>query len=409
MNNIPKILFLLAAPLVAIPSISSAANVTVPTSGTSNWEQDWNGATVLEDGTWLVPAASAGDNAIINQGKTVQVDTTISVVAGTVNIGNTNSGQPLTTLEINSGGSLTTGQINVSGNADAGLLKVQGGTLTTTAKIVVTDNGTFTVSSGTVNANLLEIDAANPAQANTAGVMNVNGGLVQTTSTATSNHLTLNGDLNISGGTVRFVDPTTGGSNFTPIAAGSTGAVNLTGGTLEIVGQTGATDTIALNGEYNISGGTFSAVNGQTFTNTGTVFNINGDDATIIIDRFNNSTASRAGTINFNFDETGVSVIEESDSSYAQLSNLTLNIDGSLYTGEAGTFDLFDYNNIASSAGTVNITGFYGVEGVDYYYEDDTTGNYSRLVIVNVPETSSYTLIAGCLGLSAVMMRRRRS
>lgn len=328
--------------LVGLSILSSAsAQVVTPTSGANsiaNWLQDWNNGTGVEGAFTTLP--QTGDSTvIINNGRTIQVDSAIATVAPIVVLQNTNeSNFPTAFLEINPGGSITIEQLTVSQNADAGTLSVQGGILN------VGDGGLYVKENGTVNV--------------TSGELLTNKSL-----------FLQGGDFNLSGGTVTLTDPESGGSTFQVMGNGTTGSLNISGGEFIVAGATAPLDTIQFRGEINLSGGTFSVVGGQAFGNAAsdTTFNIIGDGATINIDRFNNSVASRLTKFNFIFDESGVSSIKQGSNSYASLANTEITIDGSAYNGGPADFELFDYNNIAEISPSVTITGL-GTEGVNYTF-----------------------------------------
>ncbi|MGJ8725694.1 MAG: beta strand repeat-containing protein [Roseibacillus sp.] len=460
---------------VAFPSIGSAATVTVPggANTTSNYEQNWNNATVTSGGSGnLLPAASVPDNAIINQGRTVQVDSAIDVAAGNLVINNTNTSGTTATLEINSGGSLTSGTTTVSSNADAGVLNVQGGALTTGA-LDTRQNGTTTVSSGSLDSASVRVRGSGVA-GTPAGVMNVTGGTVTTSGTTTldsgaegngslnvsggsysaggavtvdgsvnvsgsgalsagTNNINVNtggsvnvsggtvtssaalslngGDFNVSGGTVTMTDPMPGGgagSTYNVTTAG-TGSLNVTDGSFIVAGATAGSDTIQFaNDSITVSGGIFDASGGQVIMTSNVQFNVVGDSATIQLDRLNLAPTSRQATINFVFDESGVSTIE--NAAFLSLSSATLLVDGTDYTGGVASHVLFTSNNLSTTIDPANITvtGF-GVEGVNWEIVQDqtTTEDIFFNVLAVVPEPSSALL--ALLGLTGLTLRRRRN
>jgi len=326
---------------------------------------------------------------------------------------------------VNAGGSLTAGTMIVSQNQWAGVLKVQGGTLATGA-LDIRDNGTVTVSSGSLTSSSITVAAqtvvtngilnisggtvtANGA-VNSSGTVNINGGTLATggntiqvaagnfnvsggavTSTTAIN--LSGGDMNLSAGSVTLTDPSPGGGTFIVMATGGTGKLNVTGGKFDVAGASGATDTMQIAGTINLSGGQLLLTNGQVIAaNTPTV-NIHGTNTVIRIDRLNLNQASRAVTFNFNFNSNGVSTIRESTSSYVDLSYATLNIDGSLYTGGPATFDLFKHANVVATSSVVNVTGF-GTSGVHYRIEQTNgVGGYVRLAVLNhAPVVTNLTM-----------------
>lgn len=294
---------------------------------------DW--ATIVEwsDDSVAPPAFAVStvlpgalDSVILNQDNLTNVTTAIGAV-GAVQISNTVGGTFLsTTLNIDSGGALEpTGVLTVGANTDTGTLNVlAGGTLTATGGIAL---------------------GADPSHS-----LNVTGGEV-----TSPTGLTLSGgQFNLSSGTVTLTDPAPGGGTFNVMNGGSVGVLNVSGGDFIVAGALSAADTIAFRGEINLSDGTFSALGGQAFGVTGTVFNITGDDAAINIDRFNNSVASRATEINFEFDATGVSPV--ACGGYMRLTHVTVNVDGSNYAGGPGVINLMTSPNsggVAPLAATV--------------------------------------------------------
>ncbi|CAA6677944.1 MULTISPECIES: autotransporter-associated beta strand repeat-containing protein [unclassified Lentimonas] len=348
--------------------------------------------TTVQDGSVLDVQANIGTEAISISGSGVSGGGALITSTGTGTVG----GPVTMTADSSIGGA---GTLNVSGAIGGSHTLTKVGTGTTTLSGVNSVGGA-TVNPGTlaVSGGSLAIESGQQITV-ASGNFNVNGGAV-TSDTAIN---LSGGDMSVSSGSVTLTDPSPGGSTFNVIQGGGTGALNVTGGDFIVAGATGATDTIAFNGEINISGGTFSAVGGQAFGSSSAVFNIEGDDAVITLDRFNNS-GGRTATLNFIFDETGVSTI--SGAGYVSLASAALNIDGLLYTGGNAVFDLFDYGSVEGIASTVNITNF-GTEGVDYIFTQSTVDNIVRLTIV--PEPATYALLIGLFGMALVAVRRRRS
>lgn len=343
----PKLKTLLPTSLVALMALpSSAATVTssTPANSTSNYLQNWNNATV-SDGTFNLPAASVPDTTVINGGKTIQVDSNVSVPAGLTRINNTAG---TATLEINSGGSLTTGALQLGNNGSTGILNVQGGVLTALGTMTLQAGGTTNISSGSF------------------------------TNGSTGARTVSNGD----------------------------GTINLSGtGILTSLGMAPTHLMQFNNANINISGAsTFNATGGQVALSSTTALTVNGSLATIQIDRLNLVNASRAATFNFNFDALGISTIN--NAAYMNLSNATLNIDGSAYTGGGGVFTLLDSSNfvVGSESATTSITGF-GPSYSAVLTQDTGASDSVFLTISAVPEPSSLGLLAlGGLGL----IRRQR-
>ncbi|MEJ6568429.1 MAG: hypothetical protein QNK83_11830 [Akkermansiaceae bacterium] len=358
--------------LIALLGLSlgnlASGQVVTPTStgnSTANWLQDWTNGSGVEGAFTMLPQAGDG-TVIINQGRTIQVDSVVTTVAPVVVIQNTIEGAfPTAFLEINTGGSITMEQIFVSQNVDAGMLTIQGGTLNVgTSGLYVEENGVVNVTSGELNSEK---------------ALFLRGG-----------------DFNLSGGTVTLTDPTPGGLTFDVMGGGTTGSLNITGGDFIVAGATAPQDTILFRGEINISGGTFSAVGGQAFGNgaSNTTFNIIGDEGTINIDRFNNLNANRQTAFNFVFNETGVSSVSQGGSSYISLGSTEVTIDGSAYSGGPAVFELFDYNNIVAICPDVTITGL-GTEGVNYTFTQSIDDNNFTLTILTDSSASYNGWAAG--------------
>ncbi|MGB6222289.1 PEP-CTERM sorting domain-containing protein [Haloferula sp.] len=375
----------------------AAAGLFVSTSSLQAANRTYDGAALDDNwataGNWGGTKPGAGDNAIINgitPGlRTVNVDTTESISrlwTGT----NTTSANALE-INILSGGSLSTSVASqLSQRSGSVVMNLNGGSYSAAASLEVGTAGRLNVvnAASTATFQVASGDAAFiKGNFNQSGIVNISAGKI------TINDAEV-GDT----GTIRIWKE--GVSNE--------GTVNLTeNGTLEVTGLGANTDVVKLVGTYNLSDNAILSMTGGQVQGDSTRLNmtINGSNITVGTS-FLNLAGLAGGTFNFNFDEFGVSAFESQV--WTHLSGVTINVDGSNYTGGAGVFDLFSMSNLLSEANLANIelTGFSGVEGVDYYYEQSSVDNYSRIVIV--PEPSALALL-GMAGFGIFLRRRRNA
>ncbi|MFC7335784.1 beta strand repeat-containing protein [Haloferula chungangensis] len=321
----------------AVPSISLADYVWPATDGTSNWDQNWENATVASANSPFnfLPAASVPDTVYLSDDQVVEVDSAIDIVAGEVIINDLS--ELSATLNINPGGSLTTGMVTLGLGSGEGYLNVQGGTLSASGITITANNplNEVNVSSGTLNTGTITAGG---------GSFHVSGGTVNTSEDAP---LTITeGEFNLSSGTVTLTDPMPGSGTFYLMGGSSTGPLNITGGSLIAAGSTAASETFAIRGTVNISGGILSAMVGNTFFSNNPVINVTGNDATIDFQILSINSAGRAGTFNFKFDSDGVSPIN--CATRIRLPNATITVDGSNYTGGPGVFPLIASGNVGN-------------------------------------------------------------
>jgi hypothetical protein len=134
-------------------------------------------------------------------------------------------------------------------------------------------------------------------------------------------------------------------------------------------------------------------------------------DATFAIDNSSDglATVSVGGNLNaeansifdFTLGATGFDAIDI-DGTMTIVSGAELIIDGSSYTGGAGTISLFSYASLADETEFIEtITGF-GSLTADIVYTD--TG----IDLVLVPEPSTFALFGGLFVFASVVLRRRR-
>lgn len=326
-------------------------------------------------------------------GSTQNTAGTITVDGGTYTNGTGTASQvDVTSGTVNAAaGTITT--LDASGT---GAVNVNGGMVN---NLTVADNSTATVSSGTVNtlsnASTTTVTGGTVSNMENIGTVNINGGTVTnltndstanvnggtvgtltntaghaaTVSSGTVNTLANAGTATVTGGTVDALnntgdtivnDGTVGsltnsgtttihGGTVTGSAAGSTGAINVAGGT-----YTNGTGTAALvnvaSGTVNAAAGTITTlhvggsgtanVNGatvNTFTNAGTA-TISGGS----VDALTNT-----GTANI----TGGTVTGSSEASTG-----TINVAGGSYTGGSGAINAIHQMGGTTSLGTGAVT-----------------------------------------------------
>ncbi|CAA6676261.1 Unannotated [Lentimonas sp. CC4] len=169
----------------------------------------------------------------------------------------------------------------------------------------------------------------------------------------------------------------------------------LNGGELLVASAAGATSDSSLT----VTGGRL--VTDSFDVNALGLFTLTGDAATFSV---GNTSFENGSRVNFIFDSTGISSIATSGVFTIGASSAELNIDLTHFAG-SGVFDLVTFGSVTGSYRTDNIT-YTGLAGrsASIEYDDDRMS-----VRVSIPEQRAYALIAGCFGLSAVMLRRRRS
>ena len=169
------------------------------------------------------------------------------------------------------GGTITTGNEFWIGASGIGTGTMSGGTINSGAWFVVGRNnganGTFTMSDGTVNAATTTVGsfAVVGAFAGSQGTLNVEGGLFQT---GGDRKMLIGengtGTLNVSGtGHVLVNNNVTGDGFRLGLNAGSSGTVNLNGGTLEVAYVAKGTG----NGTFNFNGGTLKVGSNHSGSN----------------------------------------------------------------------------------------------------------------------------------------------
>lgn len=286
-----------------------------------------------------------------------------------------------------SNGTVTAQQFSINHNSTGALSEynLSGGSATATTSVTVNNQGLLDITGGSMTTPALTVNSGGSANL-TGGTLNMNG------------TLTANGTVTINGGTIAR---TITGVN-TSIAG--TGKIELLSGSYALTGG-GATDQINLGAALiEVSGGTLNWTGQVRGGNAGGVFRVIGDDATINMGRWNSQTGQGTEhTLEFVLGETGISTIVVDG--FVHLSGATINIDGSAYTGAAGTFNLISTPNIASLSSSITLTGFDAFQ--DAFVTQSTTDNIFTLTIV--PEPRFYGLALGLLAFAGIVLRRLRA
>lgn len=261
------------------------------------------------------------------------------------------------------------------------------GTAALTAGAIITD-GSLAVSGGTVKTQTLNANAdisQSGSSSVTAGVVNVGSGaaysLMGGTLSMTGAAHNVAGLIDMTGGMLS-VDQ--GPANVT---VNGDGLLQLSSGGLESTG-TAADDVLNFNMDLEVSGGTVD-LNGQNkFAGE---FKVIGGAAVISIDRLNVAANSQVGDFVFEFDEDGISSIENGN--WMNLSASTITVDGSAYTGGEGTFTLFDTSSLVGTSAVVSVTGFTG--GLNAFITQDQDSNTVTLTVIPEPAAVGLIIIFG--------------
>jgi fibronectin-binding autotransporter adhesin len=364
------------------------------------------------------------------------------------------------------------------GNGTTGTLNITGGTLTTGAWYVGHQtNGTINLSGGTLNANgnQMYFGWTHSATMNiTGGTLNMTGSgtyniglgaqsFINVTNGGTANfagniNLVNNSQLNINGGTVTInsgnsgqqivaqyggsinqtAGTTTVGTNLWLGANGTTGTLNLSGGTWSqnnflrlgfnssgtgIINQSGGTFEMGSTfdawggskSSYNLNGGTFRVTGTNVAINnsgSGMDFNITGSSGNVTMDTTtNNFTVLNTSTFNnaaATLTKTGTGKLTFSNASQLDIRNGALSM-------QAGTIETAGTLTIGSSSGTATATmtngtlrtGYLGA-GANFAVGNGGTGSLTQsggtvdvgsqantLIGWNAGGTGTYTLNGG--------------
>ncbi|MGB6222113.1 hypothetical protein [Haloferula sp.] len=352
--------------------LSSAVGVCLPAYGAlfapdiaSNQSMEWAAGNWAVGGTTQPdnPDLVGNDSAFINDGKTVNVNASVPKV-DLINIENINNNG--STVNVNSGGTLATNRLDLSERNASGTLNILTG-------------GSFTVSDRTL---------VGFRGGSGGGFININGGSFLNDATGSREIIVgRSGNITLNSG------------SFTATGSSASHTLQFGGGLAGATSGTGAGGTLSIN----INGGTFNAGGGQVLMSSLTTVNVTGSNAMITMDRLSLDTASRAATINFDFDSTGISTIQGND--FLRLSNAGLNIDGTDYAGGSDVFVLFSSTDLQSISSNVTITGFDPGEYTAVLTQDQGGSEDVFLTVTAIPEPSVVSFALAALGFGFIRRR----
>jgi dienelactone hydrolase len=203
-------------------------------------------------------------------------------------------------------------------------------------------------SDGTVHVNVagktLTVEGASTVGSATQtgiGTVNVTAGTMVWKSSSEINDL-----LNINGGTFT-VD-----KDDVPLNVDGSGLLKLQSGTFNNIGADD-TDLMFFKADIEIHGGAVNLTGQNYFTGE---FRVVGDAASISILRLNNTAANHAAFV-FEMGVDGISTVDGTGA-FMHLRESSIIVDGSAYTGGAGSFTLFQSSNLASTSTAVTVTNF---------------------------------------------------
>ncbi len=354
--NMKKTIAAAGAGLLSLTSLNAATFVYGNAAG-GNWDNTTADGWATYPGGVTGGLPSSGDSPIINQDKTVVVNSAITF-GGDLKISNTNNAAHSAALSVQAG-SITMGSLMTAYNVtSAGAVGISGGTLTNNGSLVIGTTGSLNVSGAGAYVD---------GRAGSRTVFD-GGALGQ------------NGEINITGG------------SFTSNGAGATNLLTLKDLTVNVSG-----------GALNLTGGQLVGSNANTAT-----INVIGDIGNAIQVGRLNTSSDRTINFGFEFDGAGVGTVA-STGSYINFSSINIAVDGTDYLGGTDSFLLFESVNIVSDTKALSesIIGF-DAESYTTELRYDFTTDDVYLDVTAIPEPGTFALLAGMTGLVFVMVRRRR-
>lgn len=423
-----------AGSFVVAPDATSLGILNLANSGTSGGTLTGFGlgsGNLFTNGIFLV-GRSAGANGIVN------INTTDTLAVGTV-----------TNAEL---------QVGVSGT---GTLNLDAGTVSSYSSFVIGDNsgsvGTVNVSGGAINAATTQ--AGKPlilgVNAGSQGTLNVSGGAVNVTA-GQEFIVGLSGTatFTISGGNLTATHPTEG---VRLAFTAGTGTANLNGGTIltTLVSQGSGSGTFNFNGGVLQSGSSnanfmtgltvvnvrnggakidtnnnsitiaqpllHSTIGGDATTDGGLLKSGSGTLTLAGINTYNGGTIVNFGTLA----TSGSGTLGTGNVTLTNTSGVVLTLGSAVSFGDTATLRFgaattisigFSGNDVLGGItnGTTAITSStYTVSQLDSFFSVssfvDSFGGTGKLVVISpVPEPSTWTMMAGGIGMLLAFRRRRR-
>jgi hypothetical protein len=423
----------------------------VTSTGSAN-NSTWTGGTLIDDALWRINAAitggqtdpfGAGDLVFGDAASTANATLQIQSLRGTTNNFNNNivvnSSDSVLDIDL-TGGVLVQGDIALTsgsqltvdnGNSNTFLNGAISGTgdlvLGTAGGIMIVDNTNTFTGNVTINTTT-QIRASTGGLGNASNLVTVDGGAFRLFSAADGS-VTLDNELNLNttggnigvqgGGTATNVTGTFNGdwnlgADMTQldVVATANGAQNITlnvngaivdsnpAGTdvfIDGAGAAGSDVTVNLAGESVFAGST-------TTNNTGNLgdllVNLDGSLSNSNLTIGAGTEFAGSGTLFYNIEGANSDLITVNGT--FDISGLTLDFDLSGLGATESSYLIADY-----SAGTLVGSTFLDIVDLPSGFSIDyNLGGASQIGIV-IPEPSSFALLAGLLGLTSVMLRRR--
>jgi hypothetical protein len=387
--------------ILAVSSASAATSSWSAASG--DWETAANWDTTFAPldpsnpaGAIVPPAQTNITNIGVSGADSSATHVTVNDVLGSANE------SYVMTVNVNSGASLTL----VNGSS----LLSNGSFLNLDVNTWGSGDTSFNINSGATGAfRTIQIGRyGNSALTSSAKIVVDGGALTSQLATALGWNSSANGAL---------LD-IKNGATFSTYASSITGT-NAVGSALrEIRISGGSTATLSGNNKFNLVNATATNDVNAQISIIGSNNTVTVKDLELLHDEA--TTGTHSMVMSFTADAAGLDTLAAANIDLDSDAWVTLEVDVSADASGLGSFDLFTYSGtLAGQFGAIVATGASGaltlasasdnVQAGEYWIDygagsaDDITFTYT-----DIPEASSYALIAGLLGLSCVMVRCRR-